>query len=289
MKKKLIALITCFVLCFLSATAVRADDVTETKDRESILTIIANQDEINDNDYLYDTEAYDDSLIGQDFKNDIAIRIYYQYFWDLGNKSIAEIQAIANSSPYCYVVFRDEPILVSMYTRSDGTYKVFCEPFEDVPTYIQDMMDSDIYNSELNNDDNTYNKILCINDDNSHKGITVYYLGDKSNIVRYYESSYSESTDFSLSDFQKYSVDYYEYATTYENNYDENGSPLCGTLTFLEYISKEKESTSNSNSAPEESENNFVQVIIISVSAVFILGCIGVVVYKVAKKRKNKS
>lgn len=293
MEKKSIAFITCIVLCFFSSTAIYADESAENKDRDSILTIIANQNEINDEDYLYDTEAYDESLSGQDFKNDVAIRIYHQYFWNLGNKSIAELQSIANSADswqYSYIVFRDKPILVSKYKRGDGTYKVFCEPFETVPTYIQDIIDSDIYNSELNSNDNTYNKILCLNDDNSHKGIAVYYFGDKSNIVRYYESSYSDSVDFSLSDFQKYSVGYYEYATAYENNYDKNGSPLYGPkLTFLEYVSKEKESTSHSNSAPEESENNLVQVIIISVSAVFIFGCIGIVVYKLAKNQKNQA
>ena len=70
----------------------------------------------------------------------------------------------------------------------------------------------------------------------SHQGIVVCFKTDKNVYFNYYNDLYSQSYSFSEEEFRKAASTYYEYISSFENNYNERGEALGqGCDCFLSF------------------------------------------------------
>ena len=78
--------------------------------------------------------------------------------------------------------------------------------------------------------------IYCFDSTTSIFGASVYIKTDKGVFVKYYEYAHSQGVVFTETEFRKAAAEYYAFISSYENNYDENGEGLGGTITFAEFL-----------------------------------------------------
>ena len=71
-------------------------------------------------------------------------------------------------------------------------------------------------------------QIVGFDEGHSHKGTAIYVVTDQGIFVRYYPDYISEGVWLTEQDYQTYAKAFYEYTTSYEYNYNENGEALNG-------------------------------------------------------------
>ena len=83
-----------------------------------------------------------------------------------------------------------------------------------------------------------YTKVICFDGYLFYSGIAVYYVGTDRTIVRYYDYSSVEGTDYLLEDFQIYAAAYYENMLLHG---DENGGDSFKYFTDKYTVEEAKE------------------------------------------------
>jgi hypothetical protein len=158
----------------------------------------------------------------------------------------------------------------------------------DAPTYIKDIMNSSIYESELHIPGMEYTKVICFDGYLFYSGIAVYYVGTDRTIVRYYDYSSVEGTDYLLEDFQIYAAAYYENMLLHG---DENGGDSFKYFTDKYTVEEAKEYYETAKAARLEKQNstdsegvNALVWIIPTAAAVVLLG--GAVAFVTYRKKK---
>ena len=170
--------------------------------------------------------------------DDIVMKIYYESMWEYSEEKMEDvISQIDNTFLQGYIVFDEMPISIGVYKRKGEMKVCLDKPYEVCPTYLSDIMNSSIYNSNIATDDE-YSRVICFDGTNSLQGVVVYYINGENTIVYYYETYTSSPLEFTLQDFQVYGTAYYEFLTADENNYSGNGMFLGGTQTFAFFISQ---------------------------------------------------
>lgn len=241
----LISLIMIIVLC----SNTYAD--TETKGKEfimdtNIISIINSQ--------LTDTEISElkDSGIpelaaDEQFRSETPVlKIYNELFTSKVGEPLelrlAEAEAINSKASYTnYVILNAMPYMICRM-NNDTNQNVFIDKecyASSIPTYISDIMA--LSKNFFVEKDCVLEGIYCFDADTSYQGIAVYLKTDQGVYVRYYENSTSEAILFTEDEFRFRAGAYYNYLTSYENNYNEKGEALGdGSMSFLSFIQNSK-------------------------------------------------
>ncbi len=135
-----------------------------------------------------------------------------------------------------YIVLDTEMPYCIRFLRDNGETKVYVRDCYSslLPTYVSDIM---ILLQNISSKEYQLEGIYCFDGETSHLGTVVYYKTDKGVYVKYYENSLSKAVQFTEEEFTEKAAAYYEYLTSYEHNYDENGMGLNGLgMTFLTFI-----------------------------------------------------
>ena len=241
----LISLIMIIVLC----SNTYAD--TETKGKEfimdtNIISIINSQ--------LTDTEISElkDSGIpelaaDEQFRSETPVlKIYNELFTSKVGEPLelrlAEAEAINSKASYTnYVILNAMPYMICrMNNDTNQNFFIDKECYaSSIPTYISDIMA--LSKNFFVEKDCVLEGIYCFDADTSYQGIAVYLKTDQGVYVRYYENSTSEAILFTEDEFRFRAGAYYNYLTSYENNYNEKGEALGdGSMSFLSFIQNSK-------------------------------------------------
>lgn len=237
MKKAKIAIsIFCIMLCVTNVT-VYASEERHGSEKKPIIEVIKEQNDVKKTDKFFDKQYYDKNLQEYDFSDDIVMKVYYESMWHYAGEDIESvISEIDETFMKGYVVFEDEPIRIGEYKRGDTKKFSLDGKYEECPTYLSDIINSSIYNSEKEGE---YSQVICFDATNSMGGVVVYYVDGEDTIVYYYEDVSAEALRFNLKDFQTYGVAYNNYITSDENNYSENGMFLGGgTKSFATFVNQ---------------------------------------------------
>ncbi len=177
--------------------------------------------------------------IDNTLSNELLLIVYNEISWSSAGKSPSEM--IAEAEKYTETTLYKE-----YYVLSDAPYRVkigqgqaIKDEKTNAPQYIQDILAlSD--RVEINGKLSAVTGIYCFDGSNSHNGIIVYIITPDEALIKYYDYPYSEALFLSEGDFKTYANDYYDYITSYENNYNEFGEPIGGgMLSFKDFIGSE--------------------------------------------------
>lgn len=125
------------------------------------------------------------------------------------------------------------------YRVKIGQGQVLKEEGTDIPQYVQDIITLS-EQVEINGNLSAVTGIYCFDGNNSHNGIIVYIFTPDEALIKYYDHPYAEALLLSEGDFKEYANSYYDYITSYENNYNEFGEPIGGgMLSFKDFIGSE--------------------------------------------------
>ena len=187
-----------------------------------------------------------------------------------------------------YVVFDENPIRFSVgdnpNTEDPNDYIVTPSyTYWDAP-FLADVMNLSC-TTEVLNIPCEIEELIAIDRCGAHKGAMLYAITNKGVFVKYYVDQVSDGVWFKEEEFQKYSKAYYEYITSYEYNYNENGEPLAiGSTSLLDFIETKYE---GKNIVSNDGKNFSYLWIAIPVGVVGILSIVAVVIFR--KKRLNKN
>ena len=131
-----------------------------------------------------------------------------------------------------YMVLDEMPVRICKLTTREEYHSPV---FDEIPVYISDIMNGSVKQAFCG-DEYTIKNLICFDSASSLKGVIVYYITDGGVFVRYYENYTSQAVEFAFEKFQPYAEAYHEITTSYEYNYDENGSPKTGGISFIDFI-----------------------------------------------------
>lgn len=193
---------------------------------------------------------------------------------------LAEAEAINSKASYTnYVILNATPYMLRRM-NNDTDQNVFIDKecyASAIPTYISDIMA--LSKNFFVEKDCMLEGIYCFDADTSHQGIAVYLKTDKGVYVKYYENSTSKAILFTEDEFRFKAGVYYNYLTSYENNYNENGEALGdGSISFLSFIQSLK--------SPDNDIDKTNIYKVIGMIALVILLISGIVIF-VKKKAKS--
>lgn len=208
---------------------------------------------------------------------------------------LAEAEAMNSKASYTnYIILNATPYMIRMmHNDTDKNVSIDRECYASaIPTYISDIMAlSKIFVTEKNC---VLEGIYCFDADTSHQGIAVYLKTDIGVYVRYYENSTSEAILFTEDEFRFKAGAYYNYLTSYENNYNENGEALGGgSISFLSFI-QNSTNTDNAISFIQNSTNTNNAIVKANIykgigTIAFVTLLISGIVIFVKKKSKKRS
>ena len=155
--------------------------------------------------------------------------------------------------------------------------------YDSLPTFLDDIVNSTIYDSPLNTTEEDFTKVVCFDSTNSYHGIFVFYIKEGNSIVRFYEDYESPATEYTLDDFKEYRVAYDDYISAYENNYDEFGHPLIGgNPSFAEFVTEYNEQKQEEQKQEAKPKQEWIIYV-----AVAVLGVGFVITASIIAKRKK--
>ena len=199
---------------------------------------------------------------GYDFSNDLMLKVYpsFSYYASSKNMGIDDMIVAARSMiGTLHVVLRDGEI-ITFQEHPDGTYmtreNVISAPsYYDfnikTPTFVSDIINSDIYQSKLHTENNQYTRVVCFDEANAYSGAYIYYIGTERTIVRTYKNHSEPAVDLLLEDFQLYSAAYY---ADLKANPGQIG--CAGVYSFIEnYTVEEAQEIYEQSMAKLEKEN----------------------------------
>lgn len=177
--------------------------------------------------------------IDNTLSNELLLKVYNEISWFSAGKSpsemIADAEKFTETTMYKdYYVLSDAPYRVKI-----GQGQVLKDEGTDIPQYVQDII-ALADQVEINGNLSAVTGIYCFDGNNSHNGIIVYILTPDEALIKYYDHPYAEALLLSEGNFKEYANDYYDYITSYENNYNEFGEPIGGgMLSFKDFIGSE--------------------------------------------------
>ena len=265
-------------------TSVYAESHNTLSKKKPILEVIEEHEE---NDIL-GALPWSEDVQEYDFSDDVILTEYWVSFnfWKYAEESIDDLIARAEKdSDFCfkksYIVFEDIPLRLSEKidrNTNSSSLEINNLSFRDGhwPLYLQDITQSAIYESEINNENMEYTKVVCFN--TNYYGINVYYIGENGTIVRHYEDSYTPAIDFTLSEFQKWGPVFWEYRKLDSSLSYYFSSGIMPFGSFYENKTKLIEAVLK--------RYNTHKIIFISVLSLDIIG-IGTLIFILKKERKK--
>ena len=224
------------LIAFLLSIVVSASYSLESNTEEKMISKLSAQLNEEEKALLYNKELYESNV---DVENKVIIKVY-DTLTPLSKCMfpIGEIVDWAESiDTITYVVLNENNDKLRICNdEKEIRIVVVNTNYKDV-TFAEDLK-SFGGTVEIFNETYSVEAVHCFDDLSSHGGFYAYYVTDGGIFVRYYENEFAKGTWFTESDFAKYGTAYYNYITSYEYNYNENGELLYGTVTlFSEYIS----------------------------------------------------
>lgn len=252
----------------------------DTEKIDSALTDIFSK-QITESEFniLTNSEYYDTSMQKVNINNKPTMKIYNYIYWSLSDKPLQTIVSEANKEKWKdYIVFDDTPLKIRVLQDEESSSVGVNEEYTTVPQFISDIQnlqeDITICNINCKLED-----IVCFDGNSSYQGVIVYLKTDQGIFVKYYENYNSSALVFTEDEFSKYAIDYYNYISSYEYNYNSDGEALGGNnLTFALFLQNDY--------IDEEPENNFVKILIYSVISLLL---IILIIFAIKKVKKNKS
>lgn len=250
MKRILTLLLVLIISISMCITSYAADN--QQADNDDLEIILSEQLDEADYQKLSNKNNYDSSIIDITLEGEPIIKVYNEIFWNVSDLPVNDIVELADlSKTIDYIVFEKSPVRLRMYDL-DADYTIglspnstSTKPVSDIQKFSNNMTILDTTCTVIN--------IYYFDGFSSHMGASVYYLTTNGNFVKYYKDELSEGVWFTEDDYRRFATQYYDYLTSPENNYDENGEPIGGgTLSFLDFITNEKVA------APDVGENKTV-------------------------------
>ncbi len=235
MKKRFVSvcvyIVTIVLLSLLYCSNVFAEQT-------SIVDIINKNTPASDSE-IFDTSLYQSNMQGEDLTDKTLVRAYYTSIWWKVSQSPDELIKIMNEGGLedSYIVLSNDPYF-ALVEKKQGKISVSKNhEYRDDTKFIEDIKTSKVYQSKLIEANTEITGILCFDGNYEHNGVVVYYIAGDDTVVMYYEDYNSEAQVYTLSDFQKYGVAYFEYSTSYEQNFTEDGEPIYGgKISFNTYV-----------------------------------------------------
>lgn len=244
---------------------------------------------------LLNTSYYHTDMEGITVAGKPIIKVYNYAYWELSNTSFENIIFQADQSERMdYVILGNEPIRISKVLWQDEIL-IYRYP-KSISNFIVENIFSNV---ELFGKQCTVSEIYIFDETHSHAGAFVYLITDQGNFVKYYETALSSAVVFTEEMFLDYAASYYQYVSSYEYNYDENGAPKGGgTVSFLSYIEHNaSNNTENPNSnatenngskSIETNDSDFKSSYAIICFIAFAAILLGIVTYFLIKKKASK-
>ena len=271
--------------------------------QKPILDVIRDQGDYLPTDNVYDKSKYGIAMEGYDLSDVFMVKVYLGTFLNHVDKPMEELkEQMREDLGILHVSFLSDNRIETfrewrgMITREliDENYRpwyVYNFNLDDeYPKFVQDVLNSSIYQSKLHLSDTKYTEIVCFTGEMNHQPTCVYYIGDNRTIVRCYPNYFDEGFDLLLEDYKVYAAAYCEMQRS-------NGH-LDGVGSFLhfvdnhtveeakEYYEKAKaERLEKQNSTDSEGVN--VLVWILPAAAILLVG--GAVAFVTYRKKKTKS
>lgn len=239
MKKTVFLAIICIALLSVFVFPASASSATER-------VPISSQISSELRSLLNNKELYNDSMKGITVGDQPIITVYNNVFWRYCEFSledrIKKIEAEEVWKP-SYILLNSS-VRIQPVQKEDGQTSILVrETFTSntLPTYVKDFASSDKNSCTILGESRTIANVICFDGRSSHAGTAVYYVTDTNEVfVRYYNSYNAPAAEFTLADYQHYGVIYYNYITSDEANYDENGNLLVGSFPFTTFIQSEE-------------------------------------------------
>ena len=252
----------------------------EKESPPKISGILHDQLSQRESDELMIESHYQSPLTIDEVKDRPILKIFNEIYWDgVGQpfdeylNSARESENEAGSFVRDFVVFGDNLFRITLW-EYDGQIRIAKRyDYDDssIPTYLRDLLQADDTVTISGNTVKVKN-IFCFDSLNSHTGAVVYLITDIGVYVKYYEQSTSEAVCYSEEDFRKIMSEYYQFLTSHENNYNENGEPLGGTPSLTDYLRE--------RSSGQLGYHDKETIITWGVLSVLAIGIIGVVIGK---------
>lgn len=247
-----IALFIAMMFTYSFGISATADFQEQPKQAEELLARIIDSVEYEN---LLNTDFYDDSLGGYDLSGKPVITLHFGLPWWSAHGEIEEMIAEAKLCfhwPNQYVILGEKPLKISQYINDDGLPVFSLETIYDTtPMWISDIESAVMYDEQAG----TLQNIVCFDGSNRHDGMLVYYVYDNYFVAKYYEYE-GECLVLKEDEFKKYAKEYYELISSYEYNYDENGSFLYGNaLSFNDFY---KNYDKNTSERPQELSDSVI-------------------------------
>lgn len=233
MKKRLFFTV---IICmfFVLAQLICAENTNQSIEPE-ISTVFSNQlssKELNDlqNKDLY---SFDYELTHAESRP--IMKIYNAVYWFCSHKSLDEILSYAEQSTVCDYVILDEDIRVRKLDLKEKV-SIGISPQSSSYNYIKDLKEINVVYNILGNKCNIL-QIYCFEGFTSYQGASIYFVTNQGTFIKHYEKGDSQGVWFEEKQYQIYAQEYYNYISSPENNYNENGEPIGGAqLSFISFV-----------------------------------------------------
>lgn len=282
MKKYLFVIILLFLGVLLNVT-VYATEVTPSTNvvlDEELALVFKNQMSESDQAVLANSE------LDIEIENKPIIKIYNGIFWELSDATLDKILKQADqANSIDYIIFDEEPIRLRK-TQTENEVFVDTSSASAELNFITDIQTMQA-NTEILGTQCSVINVYCFDMFSSHMGASIYFITTEGTFVKHYQDQFSDGVWFTEQEYGDYAIGYYNYISAPENNYDENGSPLGGTTSFLSYIDNYHNKASSKSGLPSDNiqENHIMPIIIIAFALLVIVGCVTAYI-SIAKRKK---
>ena len=228
--KRTLTIIAVLICIATLCTSVHATSYSSDKVLEQIRLHISEEDieflEITpfDGNNSYDT-----------FEGKPIIKRYNRIYWDCSHLSVNEIIDYAKSDyiPAYYIVF--DSLYTVLRVNETGNISVSQTDYENsAPTYVEDIRNQTV-NATFCGTQCSVEKIVCF-EDFSITGAAVYYITDKGNFVKFYDTKDSDAVEFSESDYRKIAYSYMLYLIDHATDENGNVQNVYGQPRFMYFL-----------------------------------------------------
>ena len=249
---------------------------------------------------LFNPANYDSKLNsklnGMPLENYPVLRVYTEMLWDKADYSFEALAEYADSCSskfgyWQYLVLAEKPFALSLlkqygipelgiqYDYLEGVYFS-----KGVPSYVTDIM-SMTGVITFDNEEYRVEGINCYDVLSSWLGAVVFIKTDRGVLVKYYEDAEAEGELFYQADYAEKAKAYYEYITSPEHNYDENGYGLGGGSISLRQFLMNRDKYEVKK--PEPSSNGSVTKYVLMACGAALIAAAAVLKALKLKKRKR--
>lgn len=203
------------------------------------ITEVINKKRPSANSEIFNNELYQGSMKEENLTDKTLVKLYYLPVWTYAGLSPNDIEAKLNDigAMMSYIVLDEEPYIAVVNTSKDSKITVDKKEYGKSKTYVDDILASAVYDTPIAAKDIGFTDVICFDYERGILGTVVYYLNGDNTIVMCYSDHSSEGVAYTLADFQKYGTAYYNYISSDEYMYDEEGNRLYGqNISFNTYV-----------------------------------------------------